>query len=68
MPYHTLLSNLPFRRQRRVVDRYRFDDHPDLNFHVDADPDSDCHQNNADPFADPTQVLHILENQDFFYF
>jgi hypothetical protein len=36
---------------------------PDPNFHIgtDPDPDPDWNQNDADPHADPTQVLHILE-------
>jgi hypothetical protein len=48
-----------------VVDRHRFDAYPcpDPNFSIDANPDSDWHQNDADPHAHPTQVLHILENQ-----
>jgi hypothetical protein len=41
-----------------VVDRHRFDADPDQNFHFGADPfpdpDSDWHQNDADPHADPT--------------
>ncbi len=37
---------------------------PDPNFHVDADldQDPDCLRHNADPHADPTPVLHMLEN------
>jgi hypothetical protein len=33
-----------------------FDDDSDTdpNFQVDADPDTDWHQNDADPHADPT--------------
>jgi hypothetical protein len=27
---------------------------PDPNFHVDADPNPDWHQNDADPHANPT--------------
>jgi hypothetical protein len=30
---------------------------PDPNFHVDADPDTDWHQNDADPPADPTPYV-----------
>jgi hypothetical protein len=36
-----------------VMDWHRFDADLDPNFHVDADPDPDWHQNNADPHADP---------------
>jgi hypothetical protein len=38
-----------------VGDRHCFDAVPDPNFHVNVDPDPDCHQNDADPLADPTQ-------------
>jgi hypothetical protein len=40
-----------------VVDPHRCDANPDPNFHVDTDP-------HADPIP---QVLHLLENQNFFY-
>jgi hypothetical protein len=37
------------------VDLYCFDSDSDTdpNFHFDAGPDPDCHQNDADPYADP---------------
>jgi hypothetical protein len=35
------------------VDLHRFDADLNPNFHVDADPDPDWHQNEADPHADP---------------
>jgi hypothetical protein len=38
------------------VDRHRFDDYPDPNFHVDAVPDPN--QNDADPYADPTPKFY----------
>jgi hypothetical protein len=31
------------------------------NIRVDADPDTDYHQNYAESYADPTPVLHVLE-------
>jgi hypothetical protein len=37
-----------------VVDRHRFDADLDPNFHVDADPDTDWHQNDVNSQADPT--------------
>jgi hypothetical protein len=53
-----------------VADRHRFGANPDPNFHVDANPDPpDWHQNDADPHADPTQNLHLLDNKkNIFYF
>jgi hypothetical protein len=41
-----------------VVDRHRFDE----------DPDSDRHQNSASAHADPTPILHTLENQKKTFF
>jgi hypothetical protein len=40
-------------------DRHRFDadPYPDQDFHVDADPDPDRYQNDADCRADPTPSL-----------
>jgi hypothetical protein len=32
-----------------------FDADPDPNFHVEAGPDPNKHQNNADPQADPAK-------------
>jgi hypothetical protein len=41
-------------------DRHRFVPGPASNFHVDADPDSEWHQDNADPHADPTsRFTHV---------
>jgi hypothetical protein len=49
-----------------VVDQNCFEADPesDPNFDVDADPDPvpDCHQNNADPLADPTLSLTYVRN------
>jgi hypothetical protein len=39
------------------VDRHRFV----------ADPDPAWHKNNADPHADPTPILSMLENQNFIF-
>jgi hypothetical protein len=39
-----------------VVDWHRFDSDPDPDFQVDADPDPDGHQNDADPYADPSKL------------
>jgi hypothetical protein len=36
----------------------------DPNFSFNVGPDQDWHQNDADPRADPTQVLNLLENQN----
>ncbi len=33
-----------------------------------SDPDSDWHQHDANPHADPTQVSHVLEIRFFFSF
>jgi hypothetical protein len=45
-----------------VVDRHRVDADqdpgPDSNFHVDAYPDPDWHQDDANPQADPTPSFH----------
>jgi hypothetical protein len=35
----------------QCCDRHRFDVDPDPNFHVDAGPDPDWHQNDVDPLA-----------------
>ncbi len=40
---------------------------PDPTFHFDADPDSDRHQNNADPNADRTPSFHKLENWNILF-
>jgi hypothetical protein len=52
------------------VNRHRFDADPDPNVHFDADPnpDPEFHQNDADPRADPTPRLQMLEHQNFFTF
>jgi hypothetical protein len=41
---------------------------PDPNFHVDADPDPDpgWHQNEADPYADPTPSFTHVGKSEFF--
>ncbi len=41
------------------VDRHRFVADPDL--------DQDWHKNNADPQADPTTILSMLENLNFIF-
>jgi hypothetical protein len=44
------------------MDKHRFDGDtdPDPNFHCNAGPDPDWHQNDADPHADPIQCFaHI---------
>jgi hypothetical protein len=58
------------------VDRYRFNTDPDIDsyFHVYVDlhpdpdldqyPDPDLHQNGADPLADPTSSLRMLETRN----
>ncbi len=50
-------------RYLSFVDRHRFVPGPALYFHVDADPDSEWHHNNAGP-----HVLHMLENFYNIYF
>ncbi len=52
------------------MDRHRFnaDQDPNSHFDADPDPDQDCHQNNADPHADPIHVMHKLNNRCFFTF
>ncbi len=44
-----------------VIDRHRFEAEPDPNLCYDADPDPDLdrYQNDADPQAAYTQVLHM---------
>ncbi len=51
-----------------VVNRHRFDADPDLdpNLYVNADPDPNWHQNEADPHAYPTQSLQMLEKKNTF--
>jgi hypothetical protein len=39
----------------------------DPNFHVNADPDPDWHQNDADPYKDITPKLHMLEIRNVFF-
>ncbi len=50
------------------MDRHRVDADPDHIFHFGADPypdpDSDWHQNDADPHADPTQSFTHAEKWD----
>jgi hypothetical protein len=42
------------------VYRHRFVPGPAPNFHVDADPHSEWHHNNAGPHADPTsRFTHV---------
>jgi hypothetical protein len=51
-----------------VVDRHRFDADSDLSFLVDDDPgpNPDCHQNDADPHADPTpSFTHDVGKSEF---
>ncbi len=49
------------------LNRHPFDADPDLdpNFHVEADPDPDWHQNEADPHADPNPSLQMLGKKYF---
>jgi len=50
-----------------VVDRHRVDALPDPDFHFDAhpDPDTDGHQNDADPHVDPTHGQKIADLTKF---
>jgi hypothetical protein len=47
------------------MDRHRFDADLDLTLHVDASPDLNWHQKDADLRIVP-QVLHMLKNKDIF--
>ncbi len=51
-----------------IVDRHHVDvirnPDPDQNFHVDADFDPDCHQNDVDP----TLGFNGVKSKFFFYF
>jgi hypothetical protein len=58
-----ILSKIDEFQKSSGVYWHRFDYDPDPNFHVDADPDQDWHQNDADPHTDPTKCSTI-----FFYF
>jgi hypothetical protein len=48
-----------------IVDQHRLCG-PDPNFHVEAVPDPDWHQNDADPHADPTPSLINVGKSYFF--
>ncbi len=53
------------------MDKHRFDadTDPDHNFHCNAGPDPDWHQNEADPHADLIQCFaHIRKSELFFTF
>ncbi len=70
--FSTLCSSFSFLHQSRstvslllrVSDLRRFDADP--NFHVDADPDSDRHQHDTEPQADP--IKHVGKSELFLYF